>query len=210
MRILNLYAGLGGNRKKWEGHEITAVEINPDIAKVYKDNYPQDIVIVADAHEYLIEHYNDFDFIWSSPPCQSHSRTNYFLNKRGVIRYPDMKLYQEIIFLRAFFKGAFCVENVKGYYEPLIKPVEINRHYFWTNFYLPLIKFKNISIGKMCGENQTKRRKTIEMVTTERYGIDLLNINIKNKQQLVRNMVDPEIGFFILNSFEKTEARGQK
>ena len=34
MKILNLYAGLGGNRKKWEGHEITAVELNPAIAKL--------------------------------------------------------------------------------------------------------------------------------------------------------------------------------
>jgi DNA (cytosine-5)-methyltransferase 1 len=29
MRILNLYAGIGGNRKLWgDDHEITAVELN--------------------------------------------------------------------------------------------------------------------------------------------------------------------------------------
>ena len=37
MKILNLYAGIGGNRKLWGNeHEITAVEINPKIAEAYK------------------------------------------------------------------------------------------------------------------------------------------------------------------------------
>lgn len=36
MNILNLYAGIGGNRKLWgNNHNITAVEINPDIAEIY-------------------------------------------------------------------------------------------------------------------------------------------------------------------------------
>ena len=33
MKILDLYAGKGGNRKKWgDNHEITAVEFDPKIA----------------------------------------------------------------------------------------------------------------------------------------------------------------------------------
>lgn len=74
MKILNLYAGVGGNRKLWgDNHEITAVELNPSVASCYKDLYPNDTVIVGDAHQYLLDHYQEFDFIWSSPPCQSHS-----------------------------------------------------------------------------------------------------------------------------------------
>ena len=54
MKILNLYAGIGGNRKLWGNeHKVTAVEFDPDIAKMYQDLYPDDIVIVGDAHEYL-------------------------------------------------------------------------------------------------------------------------------------------------------------
>ena len=37
MKILNLYAGIGGNRKLWgDEHQITAVENEQDIADVYK------------------------------------------------------------------------------------------------------------------------------------------------------------------------------
>lgn len=60
MKILNLYAGIGGNRKLWgDSHEITAVEIDPEIAKIYHDFFPQDKVIVADAHQYLLDHFQD-------------------------------------------------------------------------------------------------------------------------------------------------------
>lgn len=37
MKILNLYAGIGGNRKLWgDDHEITAVEIESKIASIPK------------------------------------------------------------------------------------------------------------------------------------------------------------------------------
>jgi DNA (cytosine-5)-methyltransferase 1 len=56
MEILNLFAGIGGNRKLWQGHRITAIEINPQIAEIYQKLYPDDTVIVTDAHEYLANH----------------------------------------------------------------------------------------------------------------------------------------------------------
>jgi DNA (cytosine-5)-methyltransferase 1 len=132
-RVLDLYAGVGGNRKLWEGCEVTAVESSPAIAEVYQDLYPNDTVVVGDAHQYLLDHHHEFDFIWSSPPCQSHSRmmkaTRHKLN-----RYPDMKLYEEIIFLQNFYKGKWVVENVVPYYTPLIEAKKVGRHLFWSNF----------------------------------------------------------------------------
>ena len=125
MKILNLYAGVGGNRKLWSNeHEITAVEYDQSIAAIYKDLYPQDNVIVDDAHEYLITNFKEFDFIWSSPPCPTHSRMNFLLNQKETftLKYPDMKLYEEIIILQTFYKGYYVVENVKSYYDPLIPP----------------------------------------------------------------------------------------
>lgn len=76
MKILNLYAGIGGNRKLWslenEDLEITAIEYDENIANIYKDFYPNDEVIVTDAHEYLLNNYANFDFVWSSPPPVKH------------------------------------------------------------------------------------------------------------------------------------------
>ena len=180
MKILNLYCGIGGNRKLWGNLDITAIEIESKIADKYKKLYPNDKVIVADAHEYLLDHYKEFDFIWSSPPCPTHSRTNYFtqhIRKRPV--YPDMKLYEEIIFLDKFFKGKYCVENVISYYNPLIKPQKIGRHYFWTNFNINNIPQPKNDIGSM----------------EPKYG------NVACKKSIEeRNAVNSELGLHILNN----------
>ena len=134
VRVLNLYAGIGGNRKLWEGCEVTAVEYNQEIAQIYQDYYPNDKVIVGDAHDYLLKHYKEFDFIWSSPPCQTHSKVRMMASKSGSYDavMPDMRLWAEIIFLQNFTKNTdikFVVENVKPYYEPFVKPTtKLGRH----------------------------------------------------------------------------------
>jgi DNA (cytosine-5)-methyltransferase 1 len=141
IKILNLYACLGGNRYKWnevsDNIEVTAVELDPEAARLYQERFPNDIVIVADAHQYLLDHYKEFDFIWSSPPCPTHSRFQLSMKTVKKMKYPDMKLYQEIIFLDTFFEGKYCVENVIPFYEPLIAAQKRGRHLYWTNFVLP-------------------------------------------------------------------------
>lgn len=144
IKVLNLYACLGGNRYKWDETaeiEVTAVELDPELARMYKERFPNDNIIITDAHQYLLDHYKEFDFIWSSPPCPTHSRarywnsSNYDTTTEAV--YPDMKLYEEILFLTHYFKGKFVVENVIPYYEPLIPAKKRGRHLYWTNFNLP-------------------------------------------------------------------------
>jgi DNA (cytosine-5)-methyltransferase 1 len=133
MRVLNLYAGLGGNRKLWTGMEVTAVEMNAEIAAVYAAHNPEDTVVPADAHQYLLENAADFDVVWSSPPCQSHSRMIRSGRNRKP-RYPDLRLYEEILFLQHNFKGAWVVENVVPYYTPLVAPTaKLGRHLLWSN-----------------------------------------------------------------------------
>lgn len=139
-RILNLYACLGGNRYKWNEVakekgieiEVTAIEYDEELARMYKERFPNDIVIVCDAHQYLLENFKNFDFIWSSPPCPSHSRAAFGSRKSDKSNhkpvYPDMTLYQEIIFLQHYFAGKYCVENVVPYYEPLIAGKKRGRH----------------------------------------------------------------------------------
>lgn len=190
IRVLNLYAGIGGNRKYWTGCHVTAVEINPKVAAAYKRLYPEDMVIIGDGHKYLIKNHKQFDVIWSSPPCQSHSLMNKW-TRHDIKRYPDMDIYQEIIFLRSFFTGPWIIENVKPYYTPLIPPNKImGRHYYWSN-----IKISD-------HENPILKN----MITTQKETItDWLGINIKEKiylhgndhRQIYRNAVHPDTGLSI-------------
>ena len=190
MKILNLYAGIGGNRKLWgEEHQITAVEIDEEIAGIYKGNFPKDNVIIGDAHEFLLTHYKEFDFIWASPPCPTHSRLNF---SRADKSYPNMTLYQEIIFLKTWFKGKFCIENVIPYYEPLIKPsVMLGRHFFWSNFDIETKEFTNIDVSRSTQEQLAKD----------------LNMPIPRMcaRLLLRNCLKPEIGLHILKQAFKTK-----
>jgi len=199
MKVLNLYAGIGGNRKLWNGVDVTAVEINKEIAMEYQNNFPDDKIIITDAHQYLLEHYNEFDFIWSSPPCPTHSNVNNFLNAQGVKRYPDIKLYEEIIFLTHFSKCKWIVENVISYYKPLIKPYEVDRHYFWSNFVIPKTRFKPKSLTITNSRQSTRRNKNVHIDSLQRYhGI------YSNNLQALMNCVNPQLGLYVYNCAFKT------
>lgn len=198
MKILNLYAGIGGNRKLWgEEHEVTAVEMNPDIAKIYQEFYPNDKIIVGDAHQFLLEHYSEFDFIWSSPPCPSHSRARFWgsFGKGRTKIYPDMKLYQEILFLTHYCKKIkWVVENVTPYYKPLIEAQKVGRHLFWANFDISELKSETLFFPK-------DSLPTLEKI----YGVKLPRIDFGvDKRVLLRNMVNPEIGIHVLNCSQNT------
>ena len=195
IKVLNLYAGIGGNRKLWTDVDVTAVELNPEIAKIYQDFFPNDKVIIGDAHQYLLENHKKFDFIWSSPVCISHSRIR---NEAGVgcgqneAIYPDMALYEEIIFLNYFFEGKWVVENVIGYYPPLIKPVIYKEHYFWANF--PIIGKQHANRGHMGSMHDLRKIK----------GFDLIQYKKQiDERKLLRNCTEPETGKYILDCATK-------
>lgn len=208
MKVLNLYAGIGGNRKLWDNVEVTAVENVPEIAAIYKDFFPDDTVIVADAHQYLLDHWHEYDFIWSSPPCPTHSRirtgntllpwkdnTKQLSNGGGLKPdYPDMRLYQEIIFLKHFAKPGqkWVVENVISYYEPLIRPQEVNQHYFWSNFHIGSMKSKS----RLHDAPQAEREAFKGFSLAKYKGVD--------KRKLIRNCVDPESGLHVFNAAQGT------
>jgi DNA (cytosine-5)-methyltransferase 1 len=192
MKVLNLYACLGGNRYKWTDCEVTAVELDPEAARLYKERFPNDTVIVADAHQYLLDHYKEFDFIWSSPPCPSHSKINIsqYTRKSWKPHYPDMKLYEEIIFLNTFFKGKFVVENVIPYYKPLIEGKEIGRHLYWSNFIIPNFKPRDAKIREWQLPQLEKH-----------HDIDLSKYNgNQDRRKMARNLVDYEAGLTIFNT----------
>ena len=197
MKVLNLYACLGGNRFKWDEVakekgieiEVTAVELDPEAARLYQERFPNDTVIIADAHQYLLDHFKEFDFIWSSPPCPSHSRVRFSQKNRESTKaiYPDMKLYEEILFLQNYFEGKYVVENVIPYYEPLIQAQKRGRHLYWTNYILPTdIKERKVQIGG--GKDEVNKLCIFHDYDFRRYKGE------QRVDKMARNLVDYEAG----------------
>jgi len=199
MKILNLYAWIWGNRKLWgDEHEITAVEYMEDIADIYKDLYPKDKVVVWDAHEYLIKHYKEFDFIWASPPCPTHSdiRRCWVHAWQYEALYPDMSLYQEIILLKHFApkNTKRVIENVKPYYDLLLPWQLLERHLFRCNFYIEPFRIAD------------ERKHNDITWHWEVYWFNLDKYKAKDKRKLLRNMVNPDLWKHVLDCSLKTKA----
>jgi DNA (cytosine-5)-methyltransferase 1 len=199
MKVLNLYACLGGNRYKWTDCEVTAVELDPEAARLYQERFPNDTVIIADAHQYLLDHFKEFDFIWSSPPCPSHSRARYWNSSNYDTTtepiYPDLKLYEEILFLQHYYKsGKFVVENVIPYYEPLIQAQKRDRHLYWTNFKLPN------NIGSRHFDEMCQAKDELNKLS-KFHDYDFRKYNGKQSViKMARNLVDYEAGLTIFNT----------
>jgi DNA (cytosine-5)-methyltransferase 1 len=202
MKILNLYACLGGNRYLWgKEHEITAVEWDEELARLYSERFPNDKVIVADAHQYLLDHYKEFDFIWSSPPCPTHSKVRVTQKNQDfyIPKYPDMSLYQQIIFLDEHFKGKYVVENVIPYYTPLIPAKKRGRHLYWTNFNLPSNIDRPEAKGMIGGQTDDEANKLCAFHKIERKFLDSYK-GKQSKLKIIRNLVDYEVGKIILDT----------
>lgn len=181
-----------------DDHNIVAVENDQDIAAMYLDLYPNDQVLVEDANEYLLFNYEKYDFIWSSPPCPTHSRMVHLKkqNEKYVMKYPDMRLYQEIILLKSFYKGWWVVENVKSYYDPLIKPQESGGHYFWSNIKIPSLQSRK--------KVRNDKGYTLEKKMQEK-GIFIKNFYNykKDKRTLLNNAIEGDLGLAILENVKK-------
>ena len=205
-KILNLYACLGGNRYKWDEVaerlgieiEVTAVELDPELARLYQERFPNDIVIVADAHQFLLDHYKEFHFIWTSPPCPTHSKVRMTQKTTDAFipLYPQMKLYEEIIFLDNHFKGKYVVENVIPYYTPLIHAKKRGRHLYWTNFNLPNnLGERKEGKGLMNGiTNEIKQWCDFHDYDFYKYK------GTQRRDKIARNLVDYEVGKTILET----------
>ena len=201
MKILNLYAGIGGNRYKWNeiknDIKVTAIEIDPECARLYQERFPSDNVIVTDAHDFLIKNYKDYDFIWSSPPCPTHSQIRASQRNRSffIPKYPDLKLYEEIIFLDNFFSGKYVVENVLPYYPPLIQGKKRGRHLYWSNFNIP----NNIKIRKTNGIICEMKQEIKSLSIFHNFDFKKYKGN-QRRVKIARNTIDYEVGKNIFES----------
>jgi DNA (cytosine-5)-methyltransferase 1 len=204
MKVLNLYAGLGGNRKNWPDYcKVTALETNEKIAAEYARVFPSDQILLEDAHEYLLRHYSEFDFIWSSPPCPTHSRASFHARGTdGTYRkaYPDMSLYQEVLFLKHYFKGRWVVENVIPFYAPLIPANKVSRHLFWSEFFIPDITI--VPAGGIEGLTYDQLCEWIGLRPAEK----IYNI-FRHPEQVIRNCVHPVLGRHVFDCVIRGDVR---
>lgn len=212
MKILNLYSGIGGNRTLWDkSHQITAIEYNYDIAQIYKQRFPDDEIIVTDAKNYLLHNFQNYDFIWASPPCQTHSQLNFIHqhpeHPNYQPKYIDFSLWEIIYFLQAYTKHTkikWLVENTKTWYRPIIKPNnQIGRHYLWSNFDIPNIYNydKHIDFTKLT----IKHFSQIHGVSIEFFK----EFNSKKTLQILRNCVDKQIGKHIIQQVDNPITQSQ-
>ena len=104
-----------------------------------------------------------------------------------------MSLYEEIIFLKHYFKGKYVVENVTPYYEPLIQAYKRGRHLYWTNFNLPnVLSVRKIQIAT--GTNEVKK-------LCEFHNYDFYTYKGEQRiNKIARNLVDYEAGKTILET----------
>ena len=199
MKILNLYAGIGGNRKLWgDHHQITNIEINPELCKQLRNQFPNDTTIEHDSMSYLIRHYSEFDFIWASPPCQTHSRMNRINDEKyHRHQYIDPSLYQIIIFLQENYEGGYIVENVIPYYGVAFNPVIYGRHSFWSNYDIKCLNWKPPKFN-LFDQSLNDLRKYFDIQL-------LKNIYLEDShdpKQIFRNAVNPQLGKLLLERYQ--------
>jgi len=100
------------------GFEVVGVDIAPQ--KHYPFEFHQ-----ADALEYLQAHWQEFDAIHASPPCQAYSRASMQWRKQGT-EYPDLiKPTRELLIKIGL---PYVIENVPG--APLINPILLTGVFF--------------------------------------------------------------------------------
>jgi DNA (cytosine-5)-methyltransferase 1 len=114
-RALDLFCGAGGASKGLSDYgyfdEIIGVDIND------QPNYPYKQV-QSDVFKLPYHFFQDFDFIWASPPCQHYTRMlNHGLTDRN--KHPDL-VHKTRILLEDSGK-MFVIENVVG--APLKNPI---------------------------------------------------------------------------------------
>ena len=221
MKILNLYAGVGGNRKLWDSHDVTAVEYNEQIAAIYQKRFPKDHMFIEDVLEFIRRiDLEQFDFIWASPPCKTHScaTSSHARYVPDLTQLYGLRLYLEYSIGTAAYKNdvpktLYCIENVQPFYKipkEWRASTKIDRHYFWANF--PILDpkyagFEETPSSRLSDDmiNTNKHQRSLLMRGTIQDIADYHDFNLTlldgykgRKDTVVRNMTHYNIGDFIL------------
>lgn len=136
LKMLDLYCGGGGAGYGYEqaGFNVTGVDIKPQ--PKYQGKFIQ-----ADAIDYLKAHFQEYDVVHASPPCQAYSMASMQFRKAG-------KAYVDLIEVtrRELIKTGkpYIIENVSG--SPLKNPIELCGLMFGMRTYRHRLFESNIEI----------------------------------------------------------------
>lgn len=119
-RLLDLFCCAGGAGMGYHkaGFEVVGVDNKP------QPHYPFEFH-QADALEYLQDHWQEFDAIHASPPCQAYSRASMQWRKSGK-EYPDLVKPTRDLLIKTGLP--YVMENVPG--APLINPILLTGAFF--------------------------------------------------------------------------------
>lgn len=103
-KLLDLFCGAGGAGVGYHraGFEVTGIDNKP------QKNYPFGFM-QADALEYLCDHWQEYDFIHASPPCQRYSATT---PEKARDNHPD--LLSKVREVLDEIGRPYIIENVPG------------------------------------------------------------------------------------------------
>ena len=104
MKVLDLFCGSGGAAKGIvdAGFEILGVDINP------QSYYPFEF-IQRDVFDLPMEFFDEFDWIWASPPCQAYSYGTKWKRNLGK-EYADLVQKTRVLLDRT--SKPYVIENV--------------------------------------------------------------------------------------------------
>jgi len=120
--------------------EYVAVDNDRKVLQVHSLLNPHSKTVLEDAWLISDDRLLQYDFVWASPPCESHSVLCW---KRKDKPKPDMRLWWLIRRLRKL-KVPFIVENVRPYYGTILKPTaKAGRHLLWSNLSLKSVQLNS-------------------------------------------------------------------
>jgi len=210
LKILDLFCGIGGVARGFhdylQEHRIkylyVAIDIDKHVLKAHKALNPLSNVILRDAYSFSIDELRRYDFVWASPPCETHSIAGIWTRKEK--KSPDFRLYKLILTLHDA-NIPFVVENVKPYYNPPIKPTsKANRHRLWSNLSISPVNLRLTPFERV--KNSTRTLCEYHDLPEEIAKI----IPSKKRRDALRDMVHHEIAYEIAKQVIPQVLEGKK
>ena len=118
-KLLDLFCGAGGASMGYQraGFEVTGIDVKPQPRYPFKFHQ-------GDAFDFLAEHWQKFDIIHASPPCQGYSVTKSFTKSKSPLLIGETRSR-----LKANGKP-YVIENVVGASRYMENPIRLRGNQF--------------------------------------------------------------------------------